>query len=374
MNINITKILKAKKGEVLFNPSIVHWKKNLYLISYRTYIRYVNLNTKDYTDNPFFNPNHPWLGGSSSMTWWNSGYGYDKTRLALIKINKAKEVSFVQKYLDINGVDSRLFKLDKNRFLLTNNFWTKDSIRVRDSDCWEGCMLMMARVVTLTSSSIDISEGIILCPQFSERIEKNWSIWSNEGKIYCSYGLTPHHEVFSLEVKGKDIICPDLKKIEGVNDIFYRLQKYYKDICRISLSTPALQWNNTSHIGVGHFKYEHGRINEIPHDSNLYLFDHKIKSENRVFHSIYVYLMFIYVFSSFPPYDILKVSNMFIPGAVNYTNKYALVFPSGLTFDKDNYIISYGDHDSQCKLLFLKREEIDNLLLVQTDPEKFGFK
>ena len=56
---------------------------------------------------------------------------------------------------------------------------------------------------------------------------------------------------------------------------------------------------------------------------------------------------------------------MFLPKHTEYI----LAFPAGLSYDSNNnMMISYGDHDSFCKLLVIRNDFIDKIL----KPIKIG--
>ena len=59
-----------------FNPSISHYKDDLYLLVYRNFVRYPMLRQEGlYDTNPINNPNHPWCAGQNGKRWWQSLYG-----------------------------------------------------------------------------------------------------------------------------------------------------------------------------------------------------------------------------------------------------------------------------------------------------------
>jgi hypothetical protein len=377
--IDITSTLDIEDSrDILLNPALCHWKKNLFLCAYRVFVRYKDINTSQYKNDPLFNPNHPWLGGEGSTTWWKSTH--DQTRIVLLRIN-GKKVSIVNKYGDFPGVDFRMIKLEDNKFSLTGNLYVHDANikRKDDQDCSNGCVLIISRVLTIDEKKgITISRGTILCPRYSEKIEKNWTMWKDpKGNMLVSYAVAPNHEVFHLTLKNNKLECPNIEKYKGENPIFPKLRDYYSGVWpqypntgSISASTPALPLSTGNYIALGHFKYQHHNIENINHDSNLYKFNILLKEKSKNFHPSYVYLMFFYEFNPKPPYNIIRISNMFIPDS-----KFSLVFATNLTYfpDQKKYIVSYGDHDSECWLLFMTEEEIMATLQDFTDPEDVQF-
>jgi hypothetical protein len=371
---NITSVLSQKKGEILFNPAIAHWKGDLFLCAYRVFIRYKDTSTrrKKTIIDPLHNPQHPWMGGPGSEFYWQSKSGYDETRIVLLQI-KGGRPKLVRAYGTISGVDIRLFKIRDNIFAVTGNMWVQsEGVRVKGGECNSGCMLMTVRTLTITSKNkLQISHGLVLCPQISGRVEKNWSLWKDpSGELLMSYGVSPRHEVFHLHVEGDIIECPKITKTVGKNDFFKRFSLFYNHIIHASLSTPAFRMSSGNYIAFGHVKYRYKDISKIREDTNLYAFNELLKKKSKFFHPIYVYLMYIYEFSPEPPYTILRISNMFMP-----ESKFSLVFATDLTFSPvDNkYILSYGDHDSECWLLAMSEKEIDQALQVQDDPADVEF-
>lgn len=393
--INFSEVLPKVIGSFIFNPSVCHWKDNFFICIYREFVRYSGLDTEKFMKNPLTNPNHPWLGSDQAWPlYWQSMYGHDKSRVVLLSINDNLDVKLVRDYGCINGVDGRLFSINKNRFICTYNTQGKNVILKDDKDCKNRyCDLIGVRIIELKNGMCYKGKETILCPSISNEIEKNWSLWKTpSGKLKFSYGLVPRHDIYSLKINKDQVKCSGIKKISGSNDFFERLKKYYKNIAYISLSTPALLQSNGKYLAVGHLKYKYRKIEDkytpkgsvIPvqktsHDFNLkvkdknsplVLFHKRMIKENKGFHPIFVYLMFLYEFNSIYPYDITRVSPMFIPSS-NYT----LSFPTNLTFSPKlgSYIISYGDHDSLCNMLVMTEKEVEQSLGPLTDPKNVRF-
>lgn len=363
---NITDILPQIDNDVLLNPSVCHWKHNLFICTYRVFTRN---NSSPYTS-IYNNPNHPWLGGEGSHSYWNSEGGYDHTRICLLEITD-DSVSFVKYYGYIQGQDIRVYKVDDNRFAITGNTVINNdsNVNLSSTNCEKGCYLIFVRILTMLSKKkINISQGIILCPEVSNKIEKNWSIWKNpQGQFLVSYGVSPSHEVFTLQLQNNLLQCTAISKIHGNNRFFEKLIKFYNNIIFISLSTPALRRKNGNYIAFGHVKYKYKNIDKINPSTNLFKFNKKIKNKN--LHPTFVYLMFLYEFSSQYPYSITRISNMFIP-----ESEFSLVFATNLTRNtKGTYILSYGEHDSECWLLYMTEKEVEDALITITDPQDLQF-
>lgn len=128
---DFTSIIPEKDNTYNFNPSIAKWKGNFYLCAYRSFVRYKNIPGKKYNVNPLFDPNHPWLGGTESTTWWKTtangedGTGFfimnfdDKTVKNVKSLTNGNSLYFIDDNLSpiktklrkLKAVDSRLLHL-----------------------------------------------------------------------------------------------------------------------------------------------------------------------------------------------------------------------------------------------------------------------
>lgn len=375
--VDFTKNLRKHHGEVLFNPAVVHWKDDLFLCTYRVFIRYNKLDTRRFAKNPFFNPNHPWLGGQKALTFWNvpsDSMGYDVTRIVLVRIN-GKKIRTLKKYGEYPGVDVRLFKLSENRFVLTGNSnkWVQnENLKIKDGDCKGGCMLIYASILTLDENrKLHTGKEFVLCPQFSNWMEKNWSIWkSPKDEILVSTWIAPHHEIFHLEIEGDQISCPTVKHIRSDKNILGKLTAFYKNIMTVSLSTPALRTSNGHYVAFGHIKYKYNEVGKLDVNSPLRVYTDILLQKRKIFHPEFVYLMYIYEFEPIAPYNITRISDMFMPESV-----FSLVFANNLTYspEEDKYILSYGDHDNQCWLLYMSPDQVESALKIVKNPRDVKF-
>lgn len=361
-DIDITNILD--KNNNIFNPSICHWKGDYYICSYRIFVRYEDVK-KQYLD-PYSEPNHPWLGGDKSTLWWQRKKGYDKTVIVLLKIKNGKvsKKRNIREYID--GVDARVFKIRDNDFIIYYNVYIREKNHRLDklNKCEDGCMIVAMDILSIADNKIKLHSDYALCPEISQKIEKNWSLWSNDSKLYMSYGITmPHHIVYPLVVdKNNNFNCGKIIR-ENQENILVRLEKYYKHIAYISTSTPALQNSYGEYIGVGHLKYKYNDIYKLDSNTPLYKFHKTIRG--KILHPLYVYVMFFYSFKFLDKnISINRISKFYLNGG---DTDYALIFPSGLTKNNDKWIVSYGDGDSKCKLLIYSEDEINSLLIYNND-------
>ena len=387
MIINISKFLPEPKNVVLFNPSIVYWKDNLYLLSYRRFFRSLDY-YNHYLIDPYNNSNHPWYGGPESKTWWKANKGSDDTGLLLLEIigmNVNVVKNFVNDIGYIEGADARLLKLntDKNSFVISYNVWlnNRPDLMLKNDKCNKWCGLIAMKKIELTQSgsndySIKMSNESIVCPNISNQVEKNWSFWDFQNKLYFSYSISPRHMVVQL----KDVKSCSLKTIQGDSKInfFERFEQYYQQnsghqVVFTCLSTPAIPlYNSNRYIGVGHIKYKIDTIPFIPKDSNLYVFHNYLIRRGISFHPVYAYMMFFYEFDPYT-YELTRVSDLFFPEL----DKWGLVFPSGLTstHNENTLLVSYGDHDTECKLFTITIQKLNSMLynINSIEPSSLNF-
>ena len=235
----------------------------------------------------------------------------------------------------------------------------------------------------LDALELKLHPETILCPLISNQVEKNWSFYTFPVKdafaIRFSYGLYPRHEIYSLLIHETEDNVPTLHchHDQPLNaqpvEVLKNLKQYYGDAFFISVTTPAVRFNNDLAIGVGHIKYKYKEIN-LSVDNNLNKFTFLMHKEGKVFHASYVYLMFFYTFDL--EAKVHGISPMFLPPSDT-----SLCFPSGITLmsnwntDNPTYMISYGDSDSECKVFYMSHEQISKFTKYKQDtpPENIEF-
>jgi len=382
--VNFSKILPENPNVYTFNPSISYWKDNLYLCVYRRFVRYPKLyqnNFKEYTEKSILDPNHPWLGGpmndlpegSQSFFWSTIGFGYDNTGICLLEIDKYDNVekiidynygnnvvniegNFIEKNEMIKGQDARLLYIGNNEFIVSYNTNVSD-IKIKDDNCQEGCYLIATRLIKIKDDrTLILGDEIILCPEISNRTEKNWSFWNISDNLFFSYGLYPSHDVFSIKNNNFKLECNSIMSMTNKNSFFEKFIKRYEPLgIFISVTTPAIKFYKNSYIGVGHIKYKYNDVENIKNikGSPLEKFTNNMKQQNKQFHPIYVYLMFFYIFD-IKTLSLQKISYMFLP----YSSA-VLCFPSGIT-QKPNkqFLITYGDADSSSNFFTISSKNI----------------
>jgi len=377
--INFTDKLNEKENTYCFNPSIAHWKNDLYLVCYRRFVRFPDSEKDDEKLENENKRNHPWLKGSE----WASR-GSDKTGFCIMKIandnielykplNDGKSITYNdetykpidEKYME--GHDARLIKVYDNTFLISYNLpFFNSNIQLKNGDCENGCILIVTRTIDINRKEIlELGDESIFCQQISNTIEKNWSFFNYKNNLFFSYGLTPKHIIYNMMMTFEGGICFPDNKLEDDHNYFGNYEKE-TNLLKISVSTPAIQnIENQRYIGVGHVKYENknGDIKQIEMPLKDFLIN---KEKNYKRHYKYDYFMFIYEFEP-KTGEITRISDMFIPE----DSEYLLVFPSGLIFIEDKLCMFYGVHDSNCKSMIIKHDIVSKLLKKPRDVNSF---
>ena len=299
-----------------------------------------------------------YYGGYQSNMWWNTLRGEWGTGFIMVKINNG-QIEYAQN-LTFNdyGTDMRLLKTPTGTII--GSMSGSNKIKNKGTER-EHYLLPKATTRNLSISAIEIQivrnksgrwflhgaekPGKLLCEALQDE-EKNWSLYFYEDQLYISNYLIPRHIVFVPDNNHCKVIA---SRDAGV---FYELQLRYKNQLLFSLSTPALPYNDAM-IGVGHIKLE---LKKIPQDTRGY---HFIKENKFAIHPTYVYyMMFLYTFDPIT-LNIIKLSPAFYPPHA----KHAVVFPAGLTYYQGDYLISYGEGDSEMKIMFIDNYDVDRLLV-----------
>jgi hypothetical protein len=251
---------------------------------------------------------------------------------------------------------------------------------LKNNKCSKWCGLIAMKKIDLIENgmndySIKMSNESIVCPNISNQVEKNWSFWELQNKLHFSYSLSPRHMVVSLNNPNS---C-SFNSIVGDNKNFFeRFEQYYQQnsghqVIFICLSTPSIPLPESNrYIGVGHIKYKIDTIPFIPKESNLYKFHTNLSKKPINFHPVYVYMMFFYEFDPYT-YEFTRVSDFFFP----HIDEWGLVFPSGITstHNENTLLVSYGDHDSECKLFTISVQKLNSMLynINYIEPSKLNF-
>jgi hypothetical protein len=230
-----------------------------------------------------------------------------------------------------------------------------------NENCQGGCNLIATRILKISEEKkLYFYNENILCEKISEQTEKNWSFFKYNDEIFFSYGLTPKHIIYSAFILDYEMKCGELQYKD--NNYYGNYEKHvnskYKNLLKVSVSTPSIQYLKfpERYIGVGHtkFKYKNIKLSGCEELKEFYI---NTKRSIKKKHYTYVYLMFLY---EFDPKNgkLARISNMFIPES----SEYLLVFPTGLIYIKDELWIFYGNHDSYCNIMIIKKEYIEKIL------------
>ena len=393
--VDFSEILPVSKNVYVFNPSIAHYRDDLYLCSYRAFVRYPQIlqksETYDYTEEYITDPNHPWLGGIKGDLWWNPEYGYDLTEFVMLKITPNNQVTLDIDYLNsgiinstqtemINpgimaGVDGRLLKLSDNKFIISYNVAISDGMIIgNDKTCDKKCTLIATRIIQINpgNKSMILGNETILCPSISKMIEKNWSLSRvSDTDVSLSYSIESSHELYRLKIDRDVVSCTEVH-ISQSAPFFIALETYYNNQISISVSTPTISLGDSVRLGVGHIKYMWADLSVYPQGSPLVLFTRKMqRKEGLIVHPVAIYLMFMYTFDYITG-QLLSFSEMFSP-----KSNTLLCYPSGLTKSPSGKIIlSYGESDSRCKFMSFSQEWMESQL-IKGDiiyPSNIAFK
>lgn len=367
-SVEISVPLKASGNSINFNPSIAHLRDNAFLISFYTFRRNCG-HPKTIQPQPSIQDEyHMWYEGPGSNFYWCEGpYGDKGTGYIIIKITNRN----VRIHQVLNkkgeGVDTRLTDTSigivatytENSEIQYDNEWGENRVNfgLPASTCKHNCYAIYYLILKIKYypsndyyeiSNVD-SHGAPLCQKLQDQ-EKNWSLFTVDDNIYTSYWLAPKHTVITLNKEQCQVF------MEQNTNIFYRIKNYYKDTVMFSLSTPALLYGVNEMLGVGHVKIANDRlpINTAAYNFNIQNILPKHPSKNGT------WMMFLYTFDPYT-FEIIRVSPAFYPPGTSY----GIVFPEGLVFYDDNYIISYGEGDIKMKLLFIPPIIIDQLLIPQ---------
>jgi len=380
---DITELIKTNKiNNYVFNNSLIHYEDNLFIMVYRNIIynineithpwkfwndsykimlkynpeivkknQHLNVNLKLFNLNKYRNylakDHFVKLFKFKDNTIFNNdekAIEFDSTGLCILEyIND----QFIVKY-NVNNIfdnnmnqDTRLYNFNNNIYLTYNSFITiNNKLYVK----------MMKRKI-----EINLNDNYIFLYPESELllikhhiIEKNCILLENNDVLYNI---------------NKEFIYQNMKtKITKYSTILDNINNRYKNIF-ISFGTPVLKFNDNQYISVGHMKIEYKNNTTGAFSDNSYLnkFLKNIDLSQIKKHGKYIYFAFIFIFDH--NYDIIYISDFFIPSIDNKDYlPYLLVFPTGLTYYNDKYYISYGEGDEKCKILELSKDEILNIL------------
>jgi hypothetical protein len=268
--------------------------------------------------------------------------------------------------------DSRIIKrpsLSKNKSKSTFRFWMSNDCNTPLQMCHGGFLLRTTLRDFATSRIIfydrfDLSTNRICSAQYGQMKGRNWSMWIDKSIKFSTQflphiTLTPNFDFQQCESKKNEIIPID------DNYVFNETYKF-------SLGTPAIPYNDTEYIAVGHSRFnikndKYDFLNTLYGNSpfvspNFTAFlEHVYKNKEKyILHKFNFYFMYFYTFDK-NTHKITKMSHSFIPPN---NRPSLLVFPAGIVQmpSSHTFIISYGEGDARSKLLFIDRSMIESLL------------
>jgi len=388
---NFSNILTNGRNIITFNPCITHYKDDLYLCSYRVFSRHPT-----YFDKITEHSNHPWYIDPKPKidTFFNPGpAGRNDTEFVLLQITENGNIKIILEYRDnreiveflYDGVFSNLenkndarisyIKTDENisSYIVSyNELKVDEKYEIKNKNCKDGCTVIGAIIVFIRhkDNKLFIGQNNLLCPEYSEEIEKNWSFFTHNDNIMFSYGIFGDTSIYNINYDQNGIIsCND--KIGEHNNIFTQFNDYYNDNIKISCSTPAIKYIDSIYLAVGHIKYNISNMNIYPDVSPLAIYTKKQLSNGIIVHPHkVVYMMFLYTFS-IETYNIIQISGMFKPESESF-----VCYPVGITPMNNNkkFIISYGVGDESCYCMcinpdkmFLENNEHIPFYTIKTD-------
>jgi hypothetical protein len=366
-------------GNTNFNLSLLNLGNGYYLAACNSFRRYAEgALPRSLIADTLNNPNHPWLGGKGSTTWWKiTAKGTDGSIIMVLDGN-FRVLGIPVLISTVN--DTRLFRNAAGEIIATTSAGVlrqqigedrekyglpKDEARLK---CGNVCGLINEYVIGSPVKvgrewEMTVQDRGPLCANLSVHGEKNWSLWSYNGRDFISYWLAPKHTVFIME--GNISRCA--AKMEQEINIFQQVEQFYARKVIFSLSTPALPLGDGTMLAVGHLKIH---LDGLRTDTPAHRFVTAVADlPHHPFEVIY--LMYLYTFNP-ETFSLLQISNAFLPPAA----KYALVFPEGLTHSDDGrFLISYGEGDVLMKIMAINLETVRSLLysVENVNPADFNF-
>jgi polysaccharide pyruvyl transferase WcaK-like protein/predicted GH43/DUF377 family glycosyl hydrolase len=369
------KIKTCYMNNYVFNNSIVHWKDNLFIMVYRNIV--YNL----------CNPIHPWgfwfkaskMMPENKMKRTSNSYQFNtlcpRKCIHCIRknynVNKYRTCLYGETYIPLsqfrNDVNMNLIEFDSTGLcILDDKFNVLYNINniFGDSSNQDARIYNFDGVLYLTYNTFINKDNKVNVAMIKRRINiDNKCIYLHKEE----YLLTMPHR----SVEKNCILLPNMNVLYGIQDKFVlqindtriiyeshilkKLCKSFGTKLEMSLSTPVIKFG-LNYLSLGHAKIDylnntHPLLLKFYEKYNVNMYSEQIKRHGR-----YIYFMFLYIFDT--NYNIIAISDLFIPTINNNHLPYLLVFPTGLTCHNNKYTISYGEGDERCKLLILSESEI----------------
>lgn len=358
-----TQLTLNRQNYYCFNPSLIHFRDDIYIMVYRIakYDLPIILlpwrvwdNGYKYFSNPaqvIQNKYRYEFGDRLTITIPISNEDmilptaeFDSTGLAFFSFDGTK-FTLIHNINAIFGSemnqDARIIKIGSEFYISYNIFEKTDKIRV----------CMRYRKMQINDGKIHLSKEHNMFIHKYKSIEKN-CVFDSSGNILYEIGRT-----FKIIINTVMIQTP-------VPELVKLIDHYGDNNIYISIGCPPIPYG-INMLAMGHIKILYKKLcTKFPVNQFLHTIDfariHK--------HGKYIYFMFFYVYDH--NYNIIKLSNPFIPSFNMNHLPYLLVFPAGLCMINNKICISYGEGDCKTKLLVLTDTELNNLLI---DKLTMGF-
>ena len=380
--VNITsslRITEDTQNGVMFNPSIAWIRDNFYLLTVRNFRRYRDIKMgnklpEEYHPDPIFNPQHPWLGGIKSETWWASTEEDGNVSEVYVVELAANEIMNVQHLFTLDAGDIRPHRISETEYKLIGydlRYFGPEHILADGTDCfYNSCTSIIVTDVHVYRSAGKWEHKIINthdapCLAISNRTEKHWSLFKYNSILYYSYMLTPRHTIVNANTCEKTV-CP------GSN--FLRSLELYYPGSAISLSSQIIEFESGRYLSMGHFKIPFSLLDAegdiTPFQRWLY---ERGSLETCFYVHTHVYFAFFYVFEA-PTLEVVYLSPSFM---VTGFEPYPLCFPAGLAYNPltEMLVVSYSECDTASKLVHLRLSEALEMCteIDEYTPETYPF-
>jgi hypothetical protein len=199
---------------------------------------------------------------------------------------------------------------------------------------------------------------------------RNWSMFLRGSNLFFSFQFIPHQVIHvGKETNTCRLILPTIDK--------YNTWFAFTSTYRFSLGTPAIPYTDREYIAVGHSRFNLVNVKSAnsPTETKSFTSFARAAEMDSKYYSVpwHYYFMYFYTFDR-DTFEIRRMSYSFQPP--NHA-PYLLVFPVGICYINEEFVISYGEGDIKSKLMFINRTSIEQLLrpieLMIIDPEEHKF-
>jgi predicted GH43/DUF377 family glycosyl hydrolase len=251
---------------------------------------------------------------------------YPITKIGLVKLdenlNQVSETRFIITGLK-TAEDARIFKKGDEFWIVFNARRGDELIRA----------MYVARLEGLESGTGDIQTDPVLLDFERDKPQKNWVPFVHDNTIYFSYSLTPH-KVLRYNEK--------TKKVEMVHETHSVGLSNGWQFGALRGGTPALL------RGDEYLAFYHSNVSKNNH---------------------FWYVFGAYTFEAKPPFKLKQVCERPVYFRDNYTSMLQphigptnrVSFPAGIAAVGDRILVSYGENDSQTKIVTFDAKLLDEM-------------